>query len=72
MKTVGVDAFKMSIFPYIQYQIFRNGDGRQSAKKRHIAMQSTSQMRDPLEMCSMQYKKNPLKTVGVDTFFKNS
>ena len=32
MKTVG-DAFKISVFPYIQDQIFRNGDGRQSAKK---------------------------------------
>ena len=31
MKTVG-DAFKMSIYSYIQDQIFRNGDGRQSAK----------------------------------------
>ena len=72
MKTVGGDAFKMSIFPNIQDQIFRNGDGRQSAKKRHIAMPSTSQMRDPLEMFSVQYKKNPLKTVSVDTFQKYS
>ena len=31
MKTVG-DAFKMSIYSYIQDQFFRNGDGRQSAK----------------------------------------
>ena len=31
MKTVG-DAFKMSIYSYIQDQIFRNGDGRQSKK----------------------------------------
>ena len=66
MKTVRGDAFKMSLFPYIQDQIFGNGDGRHSAKKRHIAMQSTSQMRKPLEMFSMQYEKNPLKTVGGD------
>ena len=61
MKTVGGDAFLIykTIF-------FRNGDSRQSAKKRHIAMQSTSQMREPLEMFSMQYEKNPLKTVGGD------
>ena len=56
MKTVKGDAFKMSVFPYIQDQILRNGDGRQSAKKRHIAMQSTNQMRKLLEMFSMQYE----------------
>ena len=47
MKTVG-DAFKMSIYSYIQEKCFRNGDGRQSANKRHIAMQSTTQNWDPL------------------------
>ena len=66
MKTVGGDALKMSAFPYIQNQFFRNGDGRQSAQKRHITMQRTNQMREPLEMFSMQYEKNPLKIVGGD------
>ena len=47
MKTAGEEAFKMSICPNIQDQTFRNGDGRQSIKERHIAMQSTSQMCDP-------------------------
>ena len=60
---------KCQLFPYKQAQIFRNGDGRESAKKRHIAMQSTNKMWDPLERCSVQYEKNLLKTVGVDTFF---
>ena len=46
MKTVG-DAFKMSIYSYIQDQIFRNGDGRQRAKKHHITMQSSTQILDP-------------------------
>ena len=46
MKTAG-EAFKMSICPNIQDQTFRNGDGRQNIKERHIAMQSTSQMCDP-------------------------
>ena len=41
MKTVGGDAFKMSIFPYLQDQMSRNGDSRQSAKKRQIAKPST-------------------------------
>ena len=47
MKTAGEEAFKMSICPNIQDQTFRNGDGRQNIKERHIAMQSTSQMCDP-------------------------
>ena len=70
MKTGGGDAFKMSVCPNIQDQSFRNGDGRQSANKRHVAMQSTKQIREPLEMFSMQYEKNPLKTAGGDAYLK--
>ena len=40
------------------------------AKKRHIAMQSTSQMQEPLEMFSLQYENNPVKTVGGDAIWK--
>ena len=47
-------------------QMFRNGNGRQSAKYRHFAMQNTTQMWETLVMFSMQYEKNSSQTVGAD------
>ena len=58
----------MPFFPYIQDQIFKNGEVHQGAKNQYIAKKSTSRMRGPLGMIPMQYQKNPLKTVGGDTF----
>ena len=60
--------FECHFFPYIQDQIFKNGGGHQSDKNQHIAKKSTTRMRDPLGTIPMKYKKNPLKTVGGDTF----
>ena len=58
----------MSFFPYVQDQIFKNGEVHQSAKNLHIAKKSTTRM--PIGMIPMQYEKNSLKTVGGDTFWK--
>ena len=57
---------KCQFFLIYKTILFRNGDGCQSAERRYIVMQSTSQMRKPLEIFSMQYEKNPLKAVGGD------
>ena len=72
MKTVRGHAFKRLLFPYIHDQIFINCDGRQSTKKRHIAMQSTIPMRELLEMFSMHYEKIPLKTVDGEAICKKA
>ena len=45
-------------------------DGRQIAKKRHIATPTTSQMRDLLGMILVQYEKNRIKTVACERFLR--
>ena len=50
------------------HRSLKNSEGRQSAKSRQIAKQSTSRMRDHLGMVPVQFEMNPFQIVGLDVF----
>ena len=68
IKTVGVDAFYRH---YVLYHYFKISKIRQKFKNNPIVKRSTSQVGDTILDACMKFENYPIKTVGVDAFYRH-